>query len=128
MVIKKDGIWYIQHSYLPMEMSNDPLEGMHYAQFKVDTYKGLVHVHIYDHRFFTRCEPDFRVYLPDLKLLDGIVDVLVCLYPVPGTLPHARVQRVVFDPTKIDLETVEKWIRDNKLHTWVSKQIKKSRR
>jgi len=124
VLLKKGKVWYFKRSKLPIEMGEDILEGKYLKPFKITKYKGLKHMHIYDHREFTRCMEDWREYL-DITPPRGIVDILICAYPVPSSLPRVRVQRVIYNPEEISDEEVEKWIKDNKLHLWVSTQIRK---
>lgn len=84
-------------------------------QFRID---------IFDIRDFSRAEPDYKRYLPDLSLPSGVVDVIVALYPVPGTFHHAKVQAVVFEKDKWDKTRAVEWIRGKGLHTFDAVQVR----
>jgi hypothetical protein len=110
----------------PLAGTGDPAKGDFFKPFNVIKKQGWDYywLEIYDHRAFTRCEPSYKEYLPDLEVPKQILDILVCLYPRPGTIHGARVSRVkVSDEWSVEEAT--KWIKKNKLHTWQGEQIRK---
>ena len=124
---KEDNLWIFMKPKLPIDLENDPLEGMQFKEPKIDEYKGTIHIHFYDDRWFTRCVSDWRQYLPDIKPPKGIIDILVCLYPVQGSIPNARVQRIIINPELISIDDAIEWAKSNHLITWKHKQIRKKR-
>jgi hypothetical protein len=124
------GDWFFIKSKLPeaQTLSGDPLKGDYYDPFIQGQKKGWDYywLHLYDMRVFTRCESDYKTYFPDLSIPDYVEDILVCLYPKPGTLHWARISQVKFKGNT-PLETATKWIKDNSLHTWTQEMIKKGK-
>ncbi|MEM2047964.1 MAG: hypothetical protein QXZ06_08780, partial [Candidatus Jordarchaeales archaeon] len=94
IVIKREEGWRLEENPMPWKLSSDPLEGKAYDPPKTERKLGKLFVYLYDPKLFTRAEPDFKEYLPDLELPDGVEDVIIALYQVPGTLRHARVMAV----------------------------------
>ena len=125
IAIKRDEGWRFEKNPMPWKLSKDPLEGKAYEKPKVVMKLGKLFVFLYDPKLFTRSEPDFREYLPDLKLEEGIEDVVVSLYQVPGTVRYARVSCVVFDPEKWSPEKAVEWVEEKRLKDFVKPQIKR---
>jgi hypothetical protein len=125
-----EGDWFFIRSKLPQAqtLSGDPLKGDYYDPFIQGQKKGWDYywLHLYDMRVFTRCESDYKTYFPDLSIPDYVEDILVCLYPKPGTLHWARVSQVKFKGDT-PIETATKWIKDNNLHTWTQEMKKKGK-
>jgi hypothetical protein len=131
-VAKKDEEgWKLIKSKLPRPVKleeelaeGDPSTGEYF--FKVERKKGWDYfiLHLYDLRRFSRAEPDRKVkkYLPDLQIPEGVV-LTIALYPVPGTIHHARVANVRFPESWSEEEAIS-WVKKNKLHTWESEMIK----
>jgi hypothetical protein len=129
---KEDGMWKVMRSRLPSpqlakEGTGDPSTGDWYKPFKVEQKQGWDYfiLSIYDERAFTRAEPEEMVkeYLSNLKLPAG-VDVRIGLYPVAGTLHHARVMNVKF-PDTWTVDEATAWIKKNRLERWGQKRIVK---
>mgnify|MGYP000486372049 CR=1 FL=1 len=126
--------WYIFKSKLPgmeeIKLQNGKPSAGPYRDFQIEEKKTWDYflVHIYDLRYFTRCEPTEKVkkYLPDLDIPEG-VEVRVCLYPRAGTIHGARVAVVKFPKDKWTYEEAIKWIREHNLHTWSGEQIRETR-
>lgn len=131
-VLKKspEGDWFFIKSKLPQaqSLSGDPVKGDYYDPFIQGQKKGWDYywLHLYDMRTFTRCESDYKTYFLDMSIPDYVEDILVCLYPKPGTFHWARVSQVKFRGDT-PIETATKWIKDNKLHTWTQEMIKKGK-
>jgi len=126
---KINALWTLEeYKGAEVEMQEDPLEGMQFRKFKVEDFprKGYKIMWIYDPRYFTRAEPSWQDYL-ELKLPEGILDVLLGVYPVVGTIHHVRVMGIKYDPEKISDEEVEKFIKKNKLDRFVSPLIRRKR-
>ena len=127
---KINALWKLEeYTGAQVELQEDPLEGMQYKKFKVEEFprKGYNIMWIYDPRFFGRAEPNWQDYLPDLELPEGIMDILLGVYPVIGTIHHVRCMGVQYDPEKISDEEVEKFIKKNKLDKFVSPLIRRKR-
>jgi len=126
-----DGMWEFMESKLPkgekeLQSKGDPKTGDYYDPFIIEkkrTWDYFI-VHIYDLRYFTRCEPKEKVklYLPDLDIPKG-VDVAICLYHIPNQIHRARVAYVKFS-SDWSYDDAEKWIKDNKLHIFDKQQIR----
>jgi len=127
---KINALWKLEeYTGAQVELQEDPLEGMQYKKFKVEEFprKGYNIMWIYDPRFFGRAEPNWQDYLPDLELPEGIIDILLGVYPVIGTIHHVRCMGVQYDPEKISDDEVEKFIKKNKLDKFVSPLIRRKR-
>lgn len=128
-ILKKDqeDKWYFEKAKLPEahSLSGNPKEGDYYKPFLIEKKKGWNYywIRLYDIRKFTRCEKDWKKYLPNLSLPDYIEDILVCLYPKPGTLHHARITAVKVKG-ETSLDQVSKWIKSQDLHTWDKEMIR----
>ncbi|RLJ09965.1 MAG: hypothetical protein DRP15_01725 [Candidatus Aenigmatarchaeota archaeon] len=110
--------------------TGDPAKGDYYIPFKVEKKRTWDYywVRIYNMGKFTRCVADPTKYIPELKdKPEEILDVLVCLYPRPGTIHGARVAAVKVSD-KWPPEKAFKWIKDNKLHTWQGELIREKRK
>jgi hypothetical protein len=122
-----EGDWFFIKSKLPQaqSLSGNPVEGDYYDPFIKEQKKGWDYywLHLYDMREFTRCEPDYKIYFPNLSVPDYVEDILVCLYPKPGTFHWARVSQVKFKGDT-PIKTATKWIENNKLHTWTQEMKK----
>jgi len=130
---KLKGLWILinrgegfrfEASKLPFHLSKDPLAGKEYDPPVVEKKPKRMLVYLYDPRFFTRAEPDFKEYLPDLSLPAGVKDVVIALYQVPGKIRFARVMAVIFDPEEFTEEAAINWVKKNKLAEFVSLQIR----
>ena len=126
--IERDGQGFFERAKVPHPLAGtgDPAKGDFFKPFNVIKKQGWDYywLEIYDHKAFSRCEPSYKEYLPDLEVPKQILDILVCLYPRPGTIHGARVSRVkVSDEWTVEEAT--RWIKKNKLHTWQGEQIRK---
>lgn len=126
-----EGEGRFEHSKLPepkMLSDGNPNKGP-YSPFQKEQKQGWDYywLNIYDMRTFSRCVADPKEYLKDITIPDYVFQVLVCLYPRPGTLSGARVSRI---KVKADtpLETASSWIISNKLHTWQGSLIRHERK
>ena len=133
-ILKRDpetNNWFFVKSRLPEahSLAGEPLAGDYYKPFLKEQRKGWDYywLRLYDIRKFTRCELNYKDYLKDLKIPDYILDILVCLYPKPGTIHWARVAAVKVKG-ETELSRVINWIKKNKLHTWTQPMIKRERK
>jgi hypothetical protein len=123
---KGEAGWFFSQSKLPEpHSSGDPESGDYYKPFIKEQKKGWDYywLRIYDMRQFSRCITDYKQYLPDLNLSSGVQDVLVCLYPRPGTTHGARVAAIKVSADTPESEAIS-WIKSNKLHTFSSALIR----
>jgi len=114
----------------PLSRTGDPTKGDYFIPFKVEKKKTWDYywLYIYDLGEFTRCVADPTKYIPFLRdKPEEILDVLVCLYPRPGTIHGARVCAVKVSD-KWSVEKATKWIKKNKLHTWKGELIREKRK
>ena len=129
ILIKRNEGWRFEKSPIPWKHSlEDPLEGKAFKEPEHEIKLKKLFIYIYDPLLFTRAEPDFREYLPDLKLEEGIEDIIIGLYQVPGKIRYARVMMVVFDPEKWTPEEAKKWVKEKKLKDFVAPQIRHKRK
>lgn len=121
-VARKDGGWKVWKSTLPepSRLEEDPLEGKAYSKPKWEEHRDFYFVWLYDPKEFSRAVENPDEYLKVDKP-DWLLDLLLGLYAVPGTVHHVRVMglKVAKD---VDKDEVEKWIRENKLMDFVSQQ------
>ena len=122
--------WYFMKSRLPnpkseLEGTGDPTSGKYYDPFLLEKKEGWNYywLRIYDMRKFSRCILDYKQYLPDLTLDSKIQDILVCLYPRPGTTHSARVAAVKVSADMTESDAVS-WIKAHSLHTFSSALIR----
>jgi len=118
---------YFERAKLPHPLSSgDPATGDYYKPFKKEKKKGWNYywLHIYNLGKFTRCVVDPTEYIPKLKKAPKeVLQVLVCLYPRPGTISGARVAAIKFSD-EWDEKKASDWIIKNKLHTWSGELIR----
>jgi len=118
---KEESGWVARKSKLP---GAHELMKQVWQTEKVRNEPDFFRIAIWDIKDFVRCEPDFKKYLPELKLEAGIVDVSVCLYQVPGTIHHAKVQSVTFDKNDWTEDSAKAWAKNKNLQNWDAEQIK----
>jgi len=106
--------------------TGDPSTGNFFKPFEFEQKKGWDYywLYIYAPEDFTRCLVDWKEYLKDLSKPSEILDILVCLYPRPGTIHGARVEAVKVS-NNWTKEQATDWIKQNKLHTWAGELIRK---
>lgn len=129
--IEKDAIGSFERAKLPHPLSaGDPSKGDYYKPFKEIRKQGWDYfwLEIYDQKAFSRCVEDPTKYIPELKNVPPEVqEVLVCLYPRPGTIHGARVSRIKFSD-KWTVTQASDWIQKKKLHTWEGELIREKRK
>ena len=129
---RTEGGWIFQKAVLPKAFESSELQegnprGKPFEEFPIVEREGWNHfdVHLYDLRFFTRCEPQERVkaYLPDLEIPEGVT-IFLCLYPVPGTMHHTRIAKISFKSDRWTHDKAIAFIRSKRLYSFDSPQIK----
>jgi len=130
--IEKDKEAVFKKAKLPEPLSGtgDPTTGDYYRPFKVEKKKTWDYywLYLYDIGEFTRCVKDPEKYIPALKdRPKEVLDVLVCLYPRPGTIHGARVCGLKISE-EWSVDKASEWIRKNKLHTWEGELIREQRK
>lgn len=124
--LEREGLGFFERAKVPHPLSEgDPIQGDFYKPFNEIRKQGWDYfwLEVYDQKVFTRCVEDPSKYLPDLSKPAEVQEVLVCLYPRPGTLQGARVSRVKFSD-KWTVEQASDWIKSNKLHTFEGELIR----
>jgi len=119
----------LERAKLPhaLARSGDPTKGDYYIPFKVEKKEGWNYfwLEIYDQKAFSRCVDNPEDYIPELKdAPKQVLEVLVCLYPRPGTIHGARVSRVRFSD-EWTVEQATQWIKKQGLHKWEGELIRK---
>jgi len=129
VIRKQDGMWELEKSRLPTKMTSegDPLAGVPFSPYRVGKVRKrpqFFEVTLYDHRHFTWCHTldAVKAYLPKLVIPKG-VEVNLCRFTVPGTIPHVRVASVIFDRERWTPSKARAWIDKNKLAEFVKPMI-----
>lgn len=103
-----DGKLKFGKSSLPKGLSEPkPLDDI-----EVETHKNYTIYWIYDARDFHKCE-NYRKYLK-IEVPKWVLDIGVCTYTVPQSIPHLKVVYVITD-NSVEPEKVKKWIREQGL-------------
>lgn len=128
---ERDGAGMFERAKIPHALSKDgnPKTGSFYDPFKKIQKQGWDYfwLEIYDQKAFSRCVINPEKYLPDLTRPQEVQEILVCLYPRPGTIHGARVSRIKFSD-KWTVEQATSWIKKNKLDTWAGELIREKRK
>jgi len=125
--LEREGVGFFERAKVPHPLSaGDPSKGDYFAPFKEIRKAGWDYfwLEIYDQREFSRCVDNPEKYVPALKDVPAEVqEVLICLYPRPGTIHGARVSRIKFSD-KWTITQASDWIKSNELHTWAGELIR----
>jgi len=124
--LEREGLGFFERAKVPHPLSaGDPSSGSYYTPFQEIRKKGWDYfwLEIYDMKAFSRCVEDYKKYLPDLSVPEEVQDILICLYPRPGTIHGARVSRVRFSD-KWTATGASEWVKRNKLHTYEGELIR----
>ena len=124
--LEREGLGFLERAKVPHPLSlGDPTTGSYYKPFQEIRKQGWDYfwLEIYDQKTFSRCVDNPEKYLPDLSIPEQVQEILVCLYPRPGTIHGARVSRIRFSD-KWTVTDASEWIRRNKLHTWEGELIR----
>jgi len=127
--LEREGLGFFERAKVPHPLSGgDPTKGDFYTPFKEIRKGGWDYfwLEIYDQKEFSRCVDNPEKYLPDLDKPEEVQEILVCLYPRPGTIHGVRVSRVRFSD-KWTVTEASDWIKNNKLHTWSGQLIREER-
>ncbi len=127
-ILKKSGAtWIFQRSAMPGEKKLSGLEPLEVPKVVDIAGRETFTVYFYDIKKFSRCETEekSKKYF-DFNIPEGI-RIGVCLYPVSGEIPDARIGYIIAERKKWNLTEITDFFNRHKLRTWKGKQIREKK-